>query len=108
VAVAIAVLCIGVGTYLMRLSFIALSGRYELPPLVQRALRYVPPSVLTALIVPDLVGQGGAVSLSLGSARLVAGVVAIVVAWRSRNVFLTLIAGMVVLWLLLLLTPVHA
>jgi branched-subunit amino acid transport protein len=38
--------------------------------------------------------------VSLGNARLVAGVLAILVAWRTRNIFLTILVGMGVLWLL--------
>ena len=97
-ALAIAILCIGMLTYLMRLSFIGLSGRYRLPALVERALRYVPPAALTALVVPDLVGHVGAGAA--GDARLAAGLLAILVAWRTRNILLTLTLGLAALWLL--------
>src|SRR5262249_19885495 len=97
-ALAIAILCIGTMTYLMRLSFIGLSGRYRLPALVERALRYIPPAALTALIVPDLAGHVGAGAA--GDARLGAGLLAILIAWRTRNVFLTLSLGLAALWLL--------
>lgn len=100
----IAIFCIGVATFLMRYSLIGLSGRYSLAPGVQRALRYVPPAILAALIVPDLVAHTGRIELSLGNARLIAGIVAILVAWRTRNVFLTLTVGMLTLWAVLLLT----
>jgi branched-subunit amino acid transport protein len=85
-------------TYLMRLSFIGLSGRYHLPPLAERALRYVPPAALTALVVPDLVGHVGLGSA--GDARLGAGLLAILIAWRARSIFLTLTLGLATLWLL--------
>jgi branched-subunit amino acid transport protein len=95
---AIAIVCIGVLTYFMRLSFIGLAGRYRLPPLAERALRYVPPAALTALVVPDLVGHVGLGAA--GDARLGAGLVAILVAWRARSIFLTLTLGLASLWLL--------
>jgi len=100
VALALSVLVIGAATFLMRLSFIGLAGRYRLPPLVERALRYVPVAVLTALIVPDLLAHGGGLDLGLSNARLWAGVAAIVVAWRTRNVVATVAVGMGALWLL--------
>ena len=38
--------------------------------------------------------------LSLGNERLLAGVVAILVAWRTRNVIWTVGVGLVTLWVL--------
>ena len=96
----IVMILMGAVTYGLRLSLIALMGRFEVPPLVSRGLRFVPPAVLSAIIVPELVQPTGALNLSLGNLRLVAGVLAIFVAWRTRNVLLTVGAGMAGLWLL--------
>ncbi len=90
----------GVATFATRLSFIALLGRGEPPLLVRRALRLVPPAVLSALIFPDLVVRAGKADLSPGNLRLVAGLVAVAVAVRFRNVLLTIAAGMAALWAL--------
>ena len=94
------IILMGAVTYGRRLSLIGLLGRFEVPPLVSRGLRFVPPAVLSAIIVPELVQPTGALNLSLGNLRLVAGVLAIFVAWRTRNVLLTVGAGMAGLWLL--------
>ena len=94
----------GLCTWLLRLSFIELWQWMSVPPLLDRALRYVPPAVLAALVVPALVRSGGAIDLSPDNLRLMAGIVAAVVAWFSRNVLLTLAVGMGVLWLLESLT----
>ena len=88
----------GLLTYLTRLSFIALLGRFELPPLAARALRFVPPAVLSAIIFPELVLRGGELQLGWRNARLLAGLAAALVAWKSRNVFLTIAVGMAALW----------
>jgi branched-subunit amino acid transport protein len=96
----IVIILMGVVTYGLRLSMIALMGRLEVPPLVSRGLRFVPPAVLSAIVLPELVQPNGALNLSLGNLRLVAGVLAIVVAWRTRNVLLTVGLGMAGLWLL--------
>lgn len=103
-ALALSIVLIGVLTYLMRVAFIGPS-RLSLPPAVERALRFVPPAALAALIVPDLVGSNGALVPTLANPRLIAGVVALVVAWRTRSVGLTLILGMGVFWLLSALLP---
>jgi len=90
----------GVVTYLTRLSLIALFGRLAVPPIIERALRFVPPAVLSAIIFPELLRPAGAFDLSLGNVRLLAGILAILVAWRTRNVLLTIGVGMVALWVL--------
>jgi len=48
---------------------------------------------------------GGALNLSLGNDRLLAGLVGLLVAWRTRNVLWTVAAGMVALWLLQAYSP---
>jgi branched-subunit amino acid transport protein len=93
-----ALVAAGLVTYLTRLSFIALLGRFELPPLAARALRFVPPAVLSAIILPELVLKGGELDLGWHNARLLAGAVAALVAWRTRNVLLTIAVGMAALW----------
>lgn len=90
----------GLLTFATRLSFIALLGRARTPPLLARALRLVPPAVLSAIILPDLVLRGGSPDLSPRNPRLVAGVVAAGVALLGRNVLLTIAAGMGTLWAL--------
>lgn len=83
----------GLGTYLLRASFLAFAGRLvDVPPLAQRVLRQIPPAVLAALVVPALVRPGG--DFDLWQPRLLAGVVAAFISWRTRNVGLTLVVGM--------------
>jgi branched-subunit amino acid transport protein len=96
---------LAVGTFLIRVSFIlVLSGR-EVHPLVARALRFVPASILSALVVPQILTHNNSLHISLDNPQLAAGIVAGVVAWRTRNVPLTILSGMVVLWGLKWLFP---
>ena len=86
----------GLITFLTRLSFIALEGRYTAPRFFTRALPLVPIAALTALIVPDLLlvqGQWGSVT----NPRLLAGLVAIGVAWKWKNPTLTIVVGFLAL-----------
>lgn len=99
----LAVIGMGLATYAIRLSMIALLGRTGIPPLVRRALRFVPPAVLSAIILPELLRYQGQLSVSPGNPRLVAGLVAALVAWRSKNALATIAAGMVTLWIVQLL-----
>ena len=91
------IIAIGALTYATRLSFILVLGQMDVPLLVRRAMRLVPPAVLSALIFPDLLAHTGRVDISVGNARLIAGLIAILVAWRTKNVFWTVGIGMGVL-----------
>lgn len=97
------IVLMGVITYALRLSLILLLDRVAVPPLVTESLRYVPPAVLSAIILPELFHPGVPLLLSLVNIRLVAGVIAIAVAWRTRNALLTIGVGMAALWLLQML-----
>jgi branched-subunit amino acid transport protein len=87
-------------TYVTRAPFIVLSGRYELPELIRRGLRYVPAAALTAVFVPPLTMPSGAAELSPDNLRLVAGTIAFVVAWKTRSVLLPIGAGWIALLVL--------
>ena len=87
----------GLITFGLRFSLIYLFGRFEVPETMRRALHYVPPAVLSAIIVPELLIRDGSVSLSLENIRLLAGIIAIITAWVSRNTLLTILTGMAAL-----------
>ena len=90
----------GLITFGLRFSLIYLFGRFEVPETMRRALHYVPPAVLSAIIVPELLIRDGALNISFENIRLLAGVVAIVTAWVSRNTLLTILVGMAALLIL--------
>ncbi len=90
----------GLLTYGTRLSFIAAHGRVEMPDWFTRALTFVPVAVLSAIIFPDLLVPNNTFDLSPGNPRLLAGVAATLVAWRTRNVWLTIAVGMAVLFVM--------
>ena len=96
----VVVLAASVGTFAIRLSFIALFGRFHVPPQLERALGFVPAAVLTALVVPRLVYLDGTLALGPGNERLLAGGLAAVVAWRTESMLWTIGVGMAALWTL--------
>ena len=83
-----------------RLSFMGLLAGRRIPDLLLRALRFVPAVALTAIVVPDLLYRNGSLVDPLTNLRLMAALVAAVVAFRTKNVLLTIGAGMSVLWVL--------
>jgi len=90
----------GLLTFLTRLSFVALLGRVEVPAVLVRALRFVPPAVLSAIVANEVLVRDGAVDFTTGNLRLIAAAVATAIALFTRNVFLTIGAGMAALWTL--------
>ncbi len=96
----ITIIAAGFLTYVTRLSFILLYGQIRMPSLMERALRFVPTAVLTAFFFPELLLADGIPFISIGNARLLAGILAIVVAWRTKNVIYTIVIGMFTLWVL--------
>ena len=93
------IIACGLLTFATRLSFILLLGRVTIGGSLQRALRFVPPAVLSAIILPEVVLTQGALNLAPGNPRLLAGLAATLIAWRTRNVLLTIAVGMGTLWI---------
>jgi branched-subunit amino acid transport protein len=90
----------GLVTFGMRFSLIYLFGRFQVPETMRRALHYVPPAVLSAIIFPELFLRNGQLDVSLDNTRLLAGLIAIMAAWFTRNTLITIIVGMTALLLL--------
>jgi|SRR6202158_2080860 branched-subunit amino acid transport protein len=93
-------LVIGAITYAIRLSCIGLLGQRDMPALLLKALHFVPIAVLPAIILPQLFLRNNMLALSIQNPRWIAGILAAIVAWRTRNVLLTIGVGMVALWVL--------
>ena len=94
----LAMLAAGAATFMIRYSFIGSAGRFSMPGWFVRMLRFVPVAALTALVWPDLliVDQ----QIVFDSPRLIAGLLAALVAWRSANILCTIATGTVALWVL--------
>ena len=91
---------LGIGNFLLRYSFVYLFGKVELTQGARRALRFVPPTVLLSLIMPAILRNQGTLDLSLYNPRFYAGLVAGLVAYKTRSVLLTFIVGMGLLYLM--------
>jgi len=88
------ILGMGVITYAVRYAGLRLTG-VHLRPFWLAFLRFVPVAVFAALVTPSLAGEQGE-----GAWRVLAAAAAGVVMWRSRQLWLGLLVGMVVFWAL--------
>jgi branched-subunit amino acid transport protein len=90
--------CISVGIFLCRYVPIALLARLRLPEWLKKALVYVPPAMMAAIIAPALFFAGGTPNIALDAPRLGAATFAALIVWKTRSVLLTVVLGMAALW----------
>ena len=94
----IVVVLAGIATFAMRFSFIALFGKFEVPPQAERALKYVAPAVLAAITLPAILAPGG--TFDPFNAFVPAAIVGGLAAWRTRSIGAAIVVGLPALWLL--------
>ncbi len=87
-------------TFGVRYLPILLSGRLEFPDAIERALRFVPVAVLTALILPMILLPDGEWALGLDNPYLIASLVSVVVAAWRRSLMLTIVVGLSVFFII--------
>lgn len=75
-------------TYATRAGGLWLMGRVEPTPRVAAWMRHIPGAILVALVAPAV--------LTGNLADAVAGLATVLVAWRTRNVLLAMVVGIVV------------
>ena len=84
-------------TFSIRYGLLPLSDRIRFSPGMQRALNYVPPAVLTAIIVPmALIPDGQTLQVSITNPYLVGTVFTVLIGWFSKNLMITIVGGMAV------------
>lgn len=81
-------------TLAIRYPLLGMSGRLALPPRLQQALNYVPPAVLTAIVVPSVLVEEGHLWLGLGNPRLVGAIATVAIGLWRHNLLLTILVGM--------------
>ena len=88
---------LGIGTYLIRLSFLGLIGGRALPAWVLRHLRYTAVAVMPGLIAP-LVIWPAATQGQTDPARLIAAVAAFAIGIWRKSVVGSVLGGLVTLY----------
>jgi branched-subunit amino acid transport protein len=83
-------------TFGVRYPVLALVSKITLPPAVLEALKFIPPAVLTAIIVPAILQPQGQLDLRFDNAYLVAAIAAALISWRTKNLLLTIVLGMAI------------
>ncbi|WP_425057108.1 AzlD domain-containing protein [Rhodovulum bhavnagarense] len=96
------IVALGIGSFLIRFSFLGIIGNRRIPDWVLRHLRYTPVAVLPALVAPMVVwpaATGGA----FDPPRVLAAAAALGLGYATRNVVAAIGAGAVTLYAMLYL-----
>ncbi len=93
--IAVLALC----SVITRAGYLLVGDWLPLPASLRRALRYAPVAALVGIIVPELLPWSGH-TWPVMDLRLPAAVIAVIVMARLRSAVLTIVAGMLALWLL--------
>ena len=89
------------GIFTFGTRFVMLSGwvAHSLPRLLVDALSFVPIAVLTAILMPAvLIDPATQQIIVTGNSRVIAAVVATIIALLTRNVIATISSGLATLW----------
>ncbi|MCX7786544.1 MAG: AzlD domain-containing protein [Spirochaetes bacterium] len=87
-------------TFGIRYVLFASAGKVRFSSRFEALLRFIPPAVLSALIVPALlIPQGKEIVIRLDNPYLIGGIVALLVGLIWRNLFAVLGMGMGAFWL---------
>ena len=91
---------IGIGTYLIRLSFVQLQARSgsEMAGF-QTILKLLPPAILAALCVPPILYSPQGTESVIDTSQLLAAVITVVLTLKCRSVLWPILGGMMVLWI---------
>lgn len=90
---------VGLGTFLVRLSFIELHGSTQ--KLLERSrniLALLPPAILAALCIPPILFSRPTSEFQWDITQIAAAIVTVLIARFSRSVFWPIVGGMVCLW----------
>lgn len=94
------ILALGVVTFVIRASFIALSSRIEINDRLREIFSFIPASVLPAFIAPAVYFHQGHIQLFEGKERLVVITLSGIICFMFRNTFVTITFGIILLYIL--------
>jgi branched-subunit amino acid transport protein len=94
-------LILGTITLLWRTSFILWLSDWDPPEWFSKAMRFVPVAAFSAIVAPAVLRPDGVFEMAITNPRVIAALVSIFVAWRSKHLLITLVCGMGALWLMI-------
>lgn len=87
-------------TYLPRMLPMTILSKVQMPQLFLRWLKYVPPAVLAALLMPSIFVANNRLVFGLNNKFLLAAIPCFLIGVKTRSLFLTVFCGIAVMCLL--------
>jgi branched-subunit amino acid transport protein len=90
----------GIVTYLPRMMPATVLSRKQLPELLIRFLNYIPAAVLSALFFPSVLVTGHEINIGMSNPLFITSLLTFPIAYKTKNMFLTVIIGMIIIIIL--------
>lgn len=87
-------------TYLPRALPLTILSKLKLPQFILEVLQYIPVAILGALLLPSILMPNGVLDISLSNYALIAAVITCIVAFSFKKLFLTIVTGVLSMFLL--------
>lgn len=98
------ILGMSIVTQLPRIMPLIILTKMSLPTIIIRWLKHIPVAVLSALLLPALLLPGGDLSLTFGNTAILSSIPCMLVAAKTKNLFLTVLTGIAASALLQIVT----
>ena len=82
-------------TFSIRFLMFAFAGKISFPEWLAKSLKFVPPAVLTAIIIPAVIMSSGVIDISFTNNYLIAALFSFVIALVTKNLLKTIGLGMI-------------
>jgi branched-subunit amino acid transport protein len=96
------ILFLGLGTFLIRCSFIYLSSKLHINDRMKEILSFIPAAIFPALVTPMVFFHQGQSQIFMHKERLVAILLATFISYKSKNILITIVSGLAILFVLTL------
>jgi len=87
-------------TFGIRFIMFAFAGKITFPIWMQQSLKFVPPAVLTAIIVPAVIMPHGEIAFNFNNIYLIAAVISVLISLITQSLLKTIFGGMLLFLLL--------
>lgn len=90
-------------THIPRIMPLVVLSKLNLPPLLLCWLKYIPVAVLSALLAPAILMPEGKLAIGLDNKYLIASLPCFIISIKTKNLFLTVVTGIITMMLLQLI-----
>jgi len=92
------IILLGIGTFCIRASFIYMSSRLNISIRMREILSFIPCAIFPALITPMVFFHQGQSHLLMHKERVFALIFASFVSYKTKNILVTILTGLVLLF----------